>query len=163
MSNVLIGILGTLSGAIVGFITSEIQERNRWRRSLDVRWDETRRSLYATYLSTANANLSRVTWAARHQEQARGSTTFKLDEDFHLIGDADNATLGESIQLVAGQDLVGAAQDLLRALWDAKNYVIKGGFRTDKEMQELVNRFVDARGRYIAAARAELGIDPLEV
>jgi len=163
MSNVLIGIIGTLSGAIVGFVTSEIQERNRWKRSLNIRWDETRRTLYANYLSTANVNLGKIEWASKHQEQATKEHPFALPDDFHLLGDSDNASMGESIHLIAGDALVQAAQHLLLSLWKAKEFVIRGGVRSDPEMQKLVDAFVVAREKFIQAARSELGIERLSV
>lgn len=162
MSSALVGIIGTLAGAIVGFITSEIQERNRWKRSLDIRWDETRRALYAEYISSANRNLGRIEWAARHREKATDVEPFELPDDFHLIGDADNAALGESIQIVCGKNLATAAHRLLLALWATKSHVLNGGVRSDNEMQKLIDEFVLCRQDFIEAARIELGIESRE-
>lgn len=159
MSNVIIGIIGTLAGAIIGAFTSEIAERNRWKRSLDIRWDETKRALYATYLSSANQNLGKIEWAARNRELATPDKPFELPEDFHLLGDADNAAQGESIQLICGKNLATAAHDLLLSLWAAKTYVLNGGLRSDDEMQELIDKFVICRNNFIEGARAELGIE----
>lgn len=159
MSSALVGIVGTLLGAVIGFITSEIQERNRWKRSLDVRWDETRRALYADYISSANKNLSRVTWAARHRERATESAPFELPTDFHLIGDLDNAPMHESIQLICGKEVAAAAHRLLRALWDTKTHVLNGDVRSDIKLQTLIDEFVACRQDFIDAARTELGIE----
>ena len=159
MSSVIIGIIGTLAGAIIGIFTSEIAERNRWKRSLDVRWDDTRRALYATYLSSANQNLGQIEWAARYRELATPDKPFELPEDFHRLGDADNAEQGESIQLICGKNLGTAAHDLLLSLWAAKTYVLNGGARSDVGMQELIDKFVICRKNFIEAARAELGIE----
>ena len=158
MSSAIIGIIGTLAGAIIGFITSEIAERNRWKRSLSVRWDETRRALYATYLSSANQNLGNIEWAARNRELATPDKPFELPEDFHRLGDADNAAQGESIQLICGKNLATAAHHLLLSLWAAKTHVLNGGVRSDAEMQDLIDEFVICRDNFIEAARAELGI-----
>lgn len=158
MSSAIIGIIGTLAGAIIGFITSEIAERNRWKRSLSVRWDETRRALYATYLSSANQNLGNIEWAARYRELATPDKPFELPEDFHRLGDADNAAQGESIQLICGKNLATAAHHLLLSLWAAKTHVLNGGVRSDAEMQDLIDKFVICRDNFIEAARAELGI-----
>jgi hypothetical protein len=158
MSSAIIGIIGTLAGAIIGFITSEIAERNRWKRSLGVRWDETRRALYATYLVSANQNLGNIEWAARNRELATPDKPFELPEDFHRLGDADNAAQGESIQLICGKNLATAAHQLLLSLWAAKTHVLNGGVRSDVEMQDLIDKFVICRDNFIEAARAELGI-----
>lgn len=163
MSTALIGIIGTLAGAVFGFITSEIQERNRWKRSLTVRWDETRRALYAEYISTANRNLGRIEWAARNRETATESKPFQLPDDFHLIGDADNAAMGESIQIVCGAEVAVAAHRLLLALWEVKTYVLNGGVRSDSAMQKLIDEFVVCRQNFIDAARKELGIEKLKL
>lgn len=163
MSNALIGILGTLAGTLIGFVTSEIQEKNRWKRSLEVRWDEARRNLYANYISTANTNLGKVEWAARDQESATQERPFVVSEDFRLLGDHDNAAMVESIHLIGSSDVVQAAQQLLLSLWAAKEFVINGGGRSNPEMQRLIDDFVSVRARFILAARSELGIDPLNL
>jgi hypothetical protein len=120
MSNQLLVLAGVVIGALASYLTTTANEKARWKRALDSRWDDRRVEAYALYAQAVkdiirlSARIAAGRGIAAHSEPL-SPTRKHLD----LIDSASSrrAVAWETVLLLGDRDTVMAARRWHESVW----------------------------------------------
>lgn len=153
-------LAGVALGALMSYVVSSLNERTRWRRQQAVRWDERRLTAYAEY---AHA-VKELAAGYRTLAVARGLTPGPVAEPapgaLTELGalESRRSALSETLALLGDTEANTASKTLDHCVWRLE--CLARGIPTEAEQDwdQAYLEFRQARDRYVARARADLGV-----
>ncbi|MEV0442899.1 hypothetical protein AB0I84_27880 [Streptomyces spectabilis] len=162
--NQLPALLGVIVGVVGTLLTSRLNDKAQWTRTLSVRWDERRLDAYAEYGRTLNEVhllAHRITAPSRPSSRAH-----PIDQTtgLELIAEADvqRTRAWEGVLLLGDADTVAAAREWRWAVLQLERAVL-GLADDDFDWVAAVRRADEGRDRFYTAARASLTMDTDDV
>lgn len=152
-------LIGVIIGAFGSYFVTTANERSRWRREQESRWDETRAQAYAEYGYSVKSHSELCKRLAAH----RGLGTWS--EPIDPVGATEElarsaverAAKWERVLLMGSPDTVVAARVWHRQVWHLELFA--RGLRSDNaEWKATMDGVVAARSEFYDAARRDLGI-----
>ncbi|WP_335988569.1 hypothetical protein [Glycomyces sp. MUSA5-2] len=152
-------LVGVVVGAAGSYLASSRTDKLRWQRARAERWDERRFEIYKSYANV----LKRFGQIALRIGVARGfehgAQPLDPAEGMEALAEAEavRAAEWEGVLLVADTETIRAAREWHKIVWTLDHYA--RGMRSEPGgWQEAVRNAVDARNRFYACARRDLGI-----
>lgn len=151
-------VVGTLLGGLLGALGGYFTQASQHRREAKERRVETRRVVYAAWLSELHeyfAALNDVTGKYRHQPGAP-----QLAAELRSVSPQRAQVSLEEVRLVGGQKVTAAAArqwELMR-----RHDVPTGRYTRPDEWGAWRDQYWDRRRAFLDAARAEFGLPPLD-
>ncbi|MFE3051963.1 hypothetical protein [Nocardia sp. NPDC059236] len=132
-----------------------------WQREQALRWDGSRREAYSAYAAAVKREVRiHVKMAAsKHPELWPGHEVLDISTGWPLLVTAEDerAALLESILLLADGPTVAAAREWQQKVWELRRLHNDTSITAESVRQALAGTS-DARDRFYACARADLGI-----
>lgn len=150
-----VGVVGTLSGAVVAGLLAVILDWQRSRREGRAHWRDERRELYAHFLEYCDAYL-----AAIHEMDSRQLPRELGTDVVFVTKDRVISTLS-AVRFLGGAEVRAAAEDYFRELatsWENRIGQSDWARRFHPASSDTAQRQA-AHDRFVAAARKELSID----
>ncbi|MFD8492782.1 hypothetical protein [Amycolatopsis sp. NPDC059657] len=154
-------LLGVVVGATMSYISTNLTERSRWRRSHAARWDERRLAAYSDY---GNA-VKEMVLLANRIAAARGPNTDPqpLEPDDDALATLTEAAmrcsvLSETVRLLADTNTITAARTMSHCSWKLE-WFVRGRLDADTAAwQQAFKEYKDARDEYLRRARQSLQV-----
>ena len=156
----IIGLVGVIAGAGVGYLISSRTERARWERIQSTRWDQDKLRGYTQFaeavkdLAIISARLAATRGLkTNHTPLPEAEGMNRLDE-----AEIERSRRFEAVLLLGDSQTVSAAQELNRAIWRLMDV---GSGLVPAEQEDWWNRFAAyraAREGFYHAARAGMGV-----
>jgi len=150
-------LIGVIVGAGASFIATFANERTRWQRQREIRWDENRAAAYMEYGYT----VKRIIDVSRRIAAGSGTPEYlpPLDLDAGLVelaaADADRGMKWEAVLLIGSADTIEAARQWHSCAWRLEHHV-RGDVQI--EWQDELRKTAVARRAFYHAARQDLGV-----
>ncbi|MGK8554818.1 hypothetical protein [Nocardia gipuzkoensis] len=156
-----IAVVTGATSAWIGYYFNVRKDRLQWNRNHATRWDSARREAYVAFAAAIKREirLHVKMAAAKHPALWPGHETLSVEEGWPLLAAADDtrADLLESILLLADGPTVEAARDWQQKVWELR--VLHNDDAASAEtIRQALARASDARDRFYACARPDLGI-----
>ncbi|WP_406269188.1 hypothetical protein OH799_26035 [Nocardia sp. NBC_00881] len=156
-----IAIVTGATSAWIGYYFNVRKDRLQWSRNHATRWDSARHEAYVAFAAAIKheVRLHVKMAAALHPELWPGHETLSMSEGWPLLAAAEDARadLLESILLLADGPTVEAARDWQQKVWELR--VLHNDTAVSAEViRQALIRASDARDRFYACARPDLGI-----
>ncbi|MBP5909109.1 MULTISPECIES: hypothetical protein [Streptomyces] len=137
MSAVVVGVVGTLMGVLIGGVLQQVQasRSRRWQREDSL--SDAKRAVYAEFLRSISAS---------YGQAVSGQRTRSEDANLH-------AAVAE-IEILTDQDVSEPARDLVKAVIDAHTRIATGADET-----ALVAGVDRRRHEVIALFKSDLGLE----
>jgi hypothetical protein len=155
----LLTLAGVAVGAVASFVSTRSLERSRWYRDEAVRWASRRMDSYGDF---ARAIKLHITIAQRIAAglglPATGQPLDPVTGSQDLaIADDETSVKWEQILMLGNPDAIAAAREWRHAAWHLEAFA--RGLRNDPaEYKQTVQESGEARRKFYAAVRADLGI-----
>ena len=152
----------TLAGVALGWLLTQLTERQRWRREDRTRWAADRRRLYARFLSSAVRAYRRTrasaAWETQKPKVPKGQTPADLADEF-LTNSRRMDDAAAEIRLVAGDAAILAVMDEMVELVAYAMILFQD--RADPDAggplwRQADQQWAAARSKFEAAARKDL-------
>jgi hypothetical protein len=161
MFNQLLVLSGVIIGALASYLTTAANERARWKRTLDSRWDDRRVEAYALYAQAVkdiirlSARIAAGRGISQHSE-ALSPTPENLD----LIDSASSrrAVAWETVLLLGHQDTVKAAREWHESVWRLDWIACRKENANSKEYEKARSEVERARTSFYESARKDLQV-----
>ncbi|MFI2284133.1 hypothetical protein [Nocardia beijingensis] len=156
-----IAIVTGATSAWIGYYFSVRKDRLQWGRSHATRWDSARREAYVAFAAAIKreVRLHVKMAAAQHPDVWPGHETLSMEEGWPLLAAAEDARadLLESILLLADGPTVEAAREWQQKVWELR-VLHRDANASVETIRQALARASDARDRFYACARPDLGI-----
>ncbi|MFF8691988.1 hypothetical protein ACF08W_07255 [Streptomyces sp. NPDC015144] len=154
-------LAGVVLGAVMSFLVSSLNERTRWRRQQAVRWDERRLAAYAEYAHAVKELAARYQMIAAARGLVSGPILLEpTPEVLKEVGELESrrSALSETLGLLGDTEANTASKTVDHCLWRLE--LLARGIATEVEQNwdQAYLDFREARSRYVAHARAGLGV-----
>jgi len=156
----IVTVISVLLGAIATFAFTSLNERAKWRRSTDSRWDDKRLNAYSEYAAV----VKRYSQLAGRLSAARGypsdSPPIGLEEGMAQLHEtaAERTVKWETVLLLGAPEAVAAARQWVEATW-ALGRVARGEIAVGHdEFLEIYATPMRRRDPFYRAARGDLGV-----
>lgn len=138
MGSVVVGVMGTLLGVLIGGFLQQVQasRSHRWQREDSL--SDTKRSVYAEFLRSISASYAQAVSGQRSRS-----------EDANLL-----AAVAE-IAILCGEDVSEPARDLVNAVIDTHTRIAAGAGETDALVADVDRR----RYEVIDLFKSDLGLE----
>ncbi|MEH1130597.1 hypothetical protein [Micromonospora sp. CPCC 206061] len=151
-------LVGVLVGAVATYVAATAQERGRWRRQQSVRWDERRIVAYSEYAHAIKKVISIAVRLAAQRGVYENDVWFggEASELELIAAEEERTTKWEAVLMLGDDSVVAAARE-----WHQKTFRIMRlavGQSSDLTWNEAVRAIGQARGRFYAAVRRDLGV-----
>lgn len=135
-----------------------MQERSRWRRLQAVRWDERRIAAYTEYAHAIKKTISIAVRLAATRGVHRDDSWFRAGgTEAELIeAEEERTTKWEAVLMLGDESVVAAAREWHQATFRLMR--LAAGQSADMTWNEAIAAVSQVRGRFYAAARADLGV-----
>jgi hypothetical protein len=152
-------LLGVILGATGSYLITALNERSRWRREKDARWDTHRMQTYAAYGHAVKAVTLLATRAAAQRGIGELVETLPLDEALEKLSDAEanRATQWEHVLLLGDLETIAAARKWHEIAWTMTRFA-RGQESGQQSWAQAMNDVNDARAAFYRAARTDLGV-----
>ncbi|MFJ3526669.1 MULTISPECIES: hypothetical protein [unclassified Streptomyces] len=154
-------LAGVALGALMSYLMTSLNERTRWRRQQAVRWDERRLTAYAEY---AHA-IKELAAGYRTLAAARGLTPGPTSPEpapgaLAELGalESRRSALSETLALLGDTEANTASKTLDHCVWRLECLALGIATEDEQEWDQAYLEFRQARDRYVAHARADLGV-----
>ncbi|MFI6161502.1 hypothetical protein ACIA59_16335 [Micromonospora haikouensis] len=151
-------LVGVLIGAVATYVATTMQERSRWRRLQAVRWDERRIAAYTEYAHAIKKVISIAVRLAAARGVHRDDSWFRAEgTEAELIeAEEERTTKWEAVLMLGDESVVAAAREWHQATFRLMR--LAAGQSSDMTWNEAIAAVSQVRGRFYAAARADLGV-----
>ena len=151
-------LVGVLVGAVATYVAATMQERSRWRRLQTVRWDERRIVAYTEYAHAIKKTISIAVRLAAARGVHRDDSWFRAEgTEAELIeAEEERTTKWEAVLMLGDESVVAAARAWHQATFRLMR--LAAGQSADMTWNEAIAAVSQVRGRFYAAARADLGV-----
>ncbi len=156
----LIAVFGTALGALIGLSSAILNEQFRWRREQVKDRAAVRRQLYSEYVAALTEVHENMRTLSRTDTLSRADLHQAVYEAFNAGGPYK---LRYQMALVAGQQVLDAAEVAFRRMRDIRDLFAGGGKIEDDEYQtQRTSWGIELRSMQ-RAMRNELGSGPVEL
>jgi len=158
-------LIGVVVGAVLSYGGAALTERNKWKRSQEVRWDSRRVEAYAQYGAAVKRQARLCQRIAGSKGLGPRSDHLEASVAEPLLAEAreERSLAFEAVALLGDNATVIAARDWNNAVSDLY-HLLTGTDASEAQFLEFFQRAHVQRDRYYEAARASLqvGADRLE-
>ncbi|MCX5208126.1 hypothetical protein OG689_02165 [Kitasatospora sp. NBC_00240] len=156
-----VALVGVVVGAGASYLTTALSERARWRRQLEVRWDERRLVAYSDYVGAVKDIVAVANRLAAHRGLTPHATPLEPTE--RNLADLDDAevrriALVETVRLLTDTDTMTAVTELNRCVWHLSSMSSGRSPADPAQWQAGFAAYRSARDEFHRCARATLGI-----
>ena len=148
-------LVGVIVGAVGSYLVSAFGERTKWRRTLQVRWDERRVTVYSEY-GMALKSLFNVIVEILYLPKAEPARLEQLRTEMTLA-DRRRAERWETVLLLGAPEAVSAGREWHRTIWRLMDIT---GDKTSS-WSVVVQRLEEsaaARLKFYLSVRIDLGL-----
>lgn len=160
----LITLTGVLLGAGATFAATMYVESSKWRRSVEIRWDERRLTAYSDYayaLKTFKEVLFQLA-AARGLPNLTAVSGSPVGPNALADAEAERTVKWEKVLLLGSVEAIASARRWHKAAVEFSHFVL--GENTDTvEYLRLFDVMGTRRDEFYACARADLGVRDIEL
>lgn len=152
-------LIGVMVGALSSYLATNANERSRWRREQESRWDEARAQAYADYGHAVKRHHELCKRVAAYRGLDTRSEPLNPDETQEELAraGAERAAKWERVLLLGNPDTVAAGRIWHRRVWQIELFA--RGLRNDSDgWRRALDDVVAARAAFYEAARHDLGI-----
>ena len=151
-------LLGVLVGSAATYVVTAVQERHRWRRQQAVRWDERRIAAYTDYARAVKKVISIAVRLAAQRGVYEDDFWFsgEVSESDLIDAEEERTTTWESVLMLGDDAVVAAGREWHQLTYRIMRLAI--GQSSDMTWGDAVRAIGQARGRFYAAARTDLGV-----
>lgn len=161
MFNQLLVLAGVVIGALASYLTTTANEKARWKRTLDSRWDDRRIEAYALYAQAVkeiirlSARIAAGRGIAAHSEPL-SPTRKHLD----LVDSASSrrATVWETVLLLGHRDTVEAARRWHESVWRLDWIACRKENASSEDYETARSEVNHARALFYESAREDLQV-----
>ncbi|MFD0022972.1 hypothetical protein [Streptomyces sp. NPDC058382] len=154
-------LAGVALGALMSFLVSSLNERTRWRRQQAVRWDEHRLGAYAEYAHAVKELAARYRMLAAARGLVPGPMPLEPTPDVLAeLADLESrrSALSETLALLGDTEANTASKSLDHCVWRLECLARGVATEVEQDWDQAYSEFRQARDRYVAHARAGLGV-----
>lgn len=154
-------LVGVVVGAGASYLTTALSERARWRRQLDVRWDERRLVAYFDYVGAIKDIVAAANRLAAHRGLTTHATPLEpTEQNLALLDKAEERRIAlvETVRLLTDTDTITAAGTLNRCVWHLSSMSSGRSPASPEEWRAAFDAYRLARDEFHRCARATLGI-----
>jgi hypothetical protein len=156
----LITLVGVIAGGMLTFVVTSRTEQTKWRRNLDIRWDEKRFAAYVGYSLAVKRYVTLLRRVAGDMGLDSVAHPLQAPGGLLEVDDAESERAGafENVLLLGDKATIDAARAWHRAAWELA-YIVKGikpGGST--EWKAAIQDVWAARSRFYECARVDLGV-----
>jgi hypothetical protein len=149
-------LVGVVVGAGASFFATFANERTRWQREREAKWDENRAVAYMEY----GYAVKKIIDISRRIAAGSGMPEYlpPLDLEAGLIepaADADRGMKWEAVLLMGSANTIEAARQWHSCAWRLEHHV-RGS--TQVEWQQELRQAATARSAFYQSARQDLGV-----
>jgi hypothetical protein len=157
--NQLPALLGVVVGAAASYLATSAGQRSQWSRSERVRWEEKRVQVYTDYGYAAKRvyELSKRVAKTRGLPTRAGGSPLESGQDEMRQAADERSQVWEKLLLVGDPGMLDAAGTWHRAVWRMEEFA-HGLFSDPDQWRDAVRAADEARSRFYAAARRDLGV-----
>jgi hypothetical protein len=158
VSQTLLTLASVALGAVSAYVAQALQDRRRWRRERDGRWDIRRMETYAAYGNAVKKTTMLAHRMAAHRGLTDAIAPLSPDEGANLMSEAQGAraALWEEMLLLGDPATLAAARRWHESSWTLDE--LARGLKNAQGWHAAVMEVNDARAEYHRAARANLGV-----
>ncbi|MFC0100992.1 hypothetical protein ACFFKH_26185 [Micromonospora marina] len=151
-------LVGVLVGAVATYLTTAAQERSRWRRQQAIRWDERRLAAYSDYAHAVKKGTSIAVRLAATRGVYQDDFWFggETSEAELIDAEEERTTKWEAVLMLGDEAVVAAAREWHQVMFRLMRLAV--GQSSDLTWHEAVHAAGQARGRFYAAVRRDLGV-----
>lgn len=154
-----IGLIGVLLGSMTTILATAINERARWRRGQQVRWDERRLTAYVDFAQTVKDVYYLAGRLAAGRVSSIRQPPIDREEGITLLGDAEarRSKAWEALLLLGDADTVRAARQWREAVWHVSRIATDPALGA-AEWAAAIPAIDRGRDEFYEAARRSLGV-----
>ncbi|WP_346535582.1 hypothetical protein [Micromonospora sp. DPT] len=152
-------LVGVLVGAVATYMTTAAQERSRWRRQQSIRWDERRLAAYSDYAHAVKKVISIAVRLAATRGVYKDDFWFggETSEAGLIDAEEERTTKWEAVLMLGDEAVVAAAREWHQVTFRLMRLAV--GQSSDLTWHQAVQAAGQARGRFYAAVRRDLGVN----
>jgi hypothetical protein len=155
----LITLLGVTLGALASFVSTRLVDRSRWQREERLRWDTKRLDCYSEF----SAAIMRYINIGYRMAAGLGLPTavepLNADTGVQALAaaEADLSLNWAQLLILGSPQVIIAAQEWRNETWQLESFA-RGHCNNPTDFLIAAQRRRDARGRFYAAVRTDLGV-----
>ena len=155
----LITLLGVALGALASFVSTRLVDRSRWQREERLRWDTKRLDCYSDF----SAAIMRYINIGYRMAASLGlpAAVEPLNADTGIpalaAAEADLSLYWAQLLILGSPEVIRAAQEWRNEAWQLESFA-RGHYSNPSDFAITAQRRRDARSRFYAAVRADLGV-----
>ncbi|MEU6077630.1 hypothetical protein [Micromonospora sp. NPDC047074] len=152
-------LIGVLIGTIGTIVATSVADRNRWKRSQTIRWDDRRLDAYVEFARVVKEIHAVAARMLSGQRPHSRSHPMDREEGLARLAEADvrHTLAWESLLLLGDASTVSAARTWRDAVWGIERAAREPLVGDDPD--DLVQRANEARDLFYGAARGGLGVN----
>ncbi|GJF32763.1 hypothetical protein KNE206_54630 [Kitasatospora sp. NE20-6] len=166
MAAEIVALVGVVVGAGASYMITALSERARWRRQLDVRWDERRLAAYSDYAGSIKNIVAIANRLAGHRGLTPHGTPLEpTAQNLALLDDAEDRRIAmvETVRLLTDTDTMTAVTALNHSVWHLSSMSSGRAPGDPDEWAAAFATYRRARNEFHRCARATLGIPGVAV
>lgn len=155
----LLTLAGVVLGAGATFVVTMMNERAKWRRGQDTRWDDKRLAAYSEYANSLKQYVQVSYRLAAARDYPAVALPIDIDTGMRLLAEAeaDKTVKWETVLLLGSPEAVAAARSWNRAAWEL-GWPARGHAIEHAEYVRLYSEMGRRRNEFYECARADLGV-----
>ena len=152
-------LVGVIVGALGSYLVTSANDRVRWRREQEARWDDKRAQAYAEYSYSVKSHYELCKRLAAHRGLGTWSEPLDPEQAMEELARSASgrAAKWELVLLLGSPETVAAARTWHRKVWQMELFA-RGLREGNSEWKIADIEVVAARTRFYEAARHDLGI-----
>ncbi|WP_435205754.1 hypothetical protein [Micromonospora sp. bgisy143] len=152
-------LLGVLVGTLGTILATSLADRQRWRRSQSVRWDERRLDAYVEFAHALKESHAVALRMTAHLRPASHSHPINREEGLARLAESDarRTIVWENLLLLGDEPTVLAAANWRDAIWRLER-LARGIVDVPDDIVAQLDAVNEARDGYYRAARRSLGV-----
>ena len=157
-------LLGVFLGAAATYSVTALNERTRWRRAQEARWDDRRVNSYIDYANAVKNCIHVSSRIVAFRGLPAGGLPLDPETGLAQLAEAEHerAVKWESIQLLGSNSVIEAGRAWHQVAWQLEK-IARGAPAEDDEVVAVFTAHNEARGEFFRCARADLGLKEHEI
>ncbi|MBB4909741.1 hypothetical protein [Actinophytocola algeriensis] len=152
-------LLGVVLGAAATYSVTALNERTRWRRAQEARWDDRRVNSYIDYANAVKNCVHVSSRMVAFRGLPAGGQPLDPETGLAQLAEAEHerSVKWESIQLLGSNSVIEAGRAWHQVAWRLEK-IARGGPADDHDVVAVFTAHNEARGEFFRCARADLGL-----
>lgn len=157
-------LLGVFLGAAATYSVTALNERTRWRRAQEARWDDRRVNSYIDYANAVKNCIHVSSRIVAFRGLPAGGQPLDPEIGLAQLAEAEHerSVRWESIQLLGSTAVIEAGRAWHKVAWRLEK-IARGGPADDHDVVAVFTAHNEARGEFFRCARADLGLKEHEI